>query len=247
MVLIRSGAIGVFVLPSRGIARSFNRWFNKNDHVLLAPRLAQSKIDAGLLTAEQQTLITRNYDDIVRLGAHARKKTIEKRMRKWFLGDDKAFAKGLDELEDDGSEPALSRTTSGTSLAPRYEAGPSRSPNSSIDYGRDPPPRFSQDDQYISSATGMSRGSVGSGSRQPMAYEQRRFDRLAHRSTPTSPLSAEDQSRSPPPFSSTDPHPSASRHEVVSPISSGPNDTDTIDSEVMRDLKDMYISRQEHQ
>lgn len=167
-------------------------------------------------------------------------------MRKWFLGDDKAFAKGLDELEDEGSEPALSRPASRTSLAaPKYEAGPSRSPNSSIDYGRDTERQSSQDDLQVGSFSGSSRGSVSSGSRQPMAYEQRRFDRLAHRSNPTSPLSAEDRAGSPPPFSSMDPHPSISRQQAVSPTSSGPNYTDTIDTEVMRELKDMYISRQE--
>lgn len=237
------GAIGVFVLPTRGIARSFNRWFNKNEHILLAPRLAQSKIDAAALTIEEQALVTRNYNDIVRLGAHARKKTMEKRMRKWFLGDEKAFSRALDELDETASEPALSRTASETDLAAaRHAARGSAAHRSSVDLERRSTTRSSPDDPEGSQWSKLPRESLDSISRHPLAYEQRRLDRLTQRSTPSSPLWADEGSSSPPPFSSTDPYPLAASNVPPRPTSPGPTEADTIDTEVMRDLKDMYIS-----
>lgn len=232
-----SGAIGVFVLPSRGIARSVNRWMNKDDNVLRAPRLAQSKEEAFTLSVEEQSMITRQYDDIVRLGAHARKKTIEKRMRKWFLGDDKAFAAGLDEMDDDQSDVSLSRpgSRSGSPMG-ELEADAKHSSSSST---KSDAPAFS------------SRGSYSSESRQRLAYQQRKLDRLAHRtrSSASSPLSATSghgfgfgSGDSPPAFSSTDPHPRAP-DERARTVFSEPDDTETMDSEMARDLKDMYINR----
>lgn len=235
-----SGAIGVFVLPSRGIARSCHRWFNKNDHVLFAPRLAQSKADASLLSIEQQATFSARYDEIVRSGAHARKKTLEKRMRKWFLGDEKAFAVGLDEMGDDTSEAPLSRTPSGTS-SPR--APECRLSGESID--SDPPPRFSAvyGDEGAPSTITSPRGSVSSTSRQPLGYQQRKQDRIAQRSSISSPLSGRSPT-SPPPFSATDPHPPQTAGGSAPPTNVSEDDTSTVDSEVMRDLKDMYISGQ---
>lgn len=237
----------MFVLPSRGIARSCNRWFNKNDHVLHAPRLAASRLEAASLSVEEQATITRKYDDIVRLGAHARKKTVEKRMRKWFLGDDKAFAVGLDEMGDE-ADVSLSRANSGTAL---------RSPSDSSD----PPPRFSQLNPHPVEDSGSSspdpRRSSASSSGTPMAYQQRRMERLAHRSSASmshsspspTPLTATTSPQDmPPAFSSTDPHP---RHRDDSSVSSPststipPSENDTIDTQMMMDLKDMYLAQQQ--
>lgn len=181
--------------------------------------------------------------DIVKLGASARKKTIAKRMRKWFLGDDKAFAAGLDEMGDDQSEPPLSRPGSRAG-SPRRELEVETHPGSLTSL--DPPLRFSSTDTQASS----SRGTYSSGTRQPLAYQQRKLDRAAHltRSTRSSPPSATSAmgrphaNHSPPVFSSTDSHPRFSGGNT-STVHGVPDDTQTMDSEMGRDLKDMYINR----
>lgn len=157
-------------------------------------------------------------------------------MRKWFLGDDKAFAAGLDEMEDDQSEPSLSRPVS-RSGSPRRELEGDLKHNSTSSV-RSESPAFS------------SHGSYSSESRQPLGYQQRKIDRLAHRSrsTASSPLSTTSGQGhgigydSPPAFSSADPHPRAP-NERAPTVYSEPDDTETMDSEMARDLKDIYINK----
>lgn len=161
-------------------------------------------------------------------------------MRKWFLGDDKAFAAGLDEMEDSQSEPPLSRQIS-RSESPSGMHGTDHQSSSSSTTSM-PPPRFSSVEPPASS----SRSSSTSETRQPLAYQQRKLDRAAHRtrSSASSPLSGitghDYRTDSPPAFASTDPHPHS---RAASTIDDVPDDTETMDSEVARDLKEMYINR----
>jgi len=188
----------------------------------------------------------RIYDDLIRSGAHARKKTFQRRMRKWFLGDERAFAVGLDDMKDDeSSEASLSRRNSDVDLAHHHPHKANSYPISPLSRD-DPPPRFSVDDAM------MMPNRTGSGSsssaRGPMGYQTRRMKRHAERasmSRPASPDHPGSASASPPVFSSQPP----SFRESGSSVA-GNTDSETIDSEVMRDLKDMFIAervRQEEQ
>jgi hypothetical protein len=197
------------------------------------------------MTSEEKAEMTRIYDDLIRSGAHARKKTFQRRMRKWFLGDERAFAVGLDDMKDDGSsEATLSRRNSDVDLA-HYPHKANSYPISPLSRD-DPPPRFSEDDvMTMPPRTGS--GSSAS-SRGAMGYQTRRMDRLAERSSTSGPASPDYQgsaSDSPPVFSSQPP----SFRESGSSVARN-TDSETIDSEVMRDLKDMFIAertRQEEQ
>lgn len=242
-MLIHPGLFGFFVLPSRGAARSVRKLLNDSDHVLRAPRLASSKLDADLLTLEERAMITRTYDDLIRSGAHERKKTFQRRMRKWFLGDERAFAVGLDEMKDDSeSEASLSRQSSDVDLAAHHPHKANSYPISPL--SRDKPPRFSSVDDGMMMP--HRQGSESSGTSQ-MGYQRRRMERQAERaslSRPASPDRLQAPLPSPPPFTSRDPS-----LRVTSPSIAGNTDAETMDSEMMRDLKDMYIAervRQEH-
>jgi hypothetical protein len=108
-----------------------------------------------------------------------------------------------------------------------------------------PPPRFSVDDTMMVPHK-VSSGSTSS-SRGTMGYQTRRMERQAERGSMSGPASPDylAHSDSPPVFSSQPP----SFRESGSSIA-GNTDSETIDSEVMRDLKDMFIAervRQEEQ
>ena len=97
-------------------------------------------------------------------------------MRKWFLGDDQAFANGLDEMGEEESEPSLSRPASSVGFT-------------STSTTTDPPSYFSSDETAKPSSVPTSP----SDHNRPLAYQQRRRDRATHRqntgSTVSSPLS----------------------------------------------------------
>jgi hypothetical protein len=234
---------GFFVLPSRGAARSIRKLLNDSDHVLRAPRLAASEIDAKAMTLEEQAAITRTYDDLIRSGAHARKKTFQRRMRKWFLGDERAFAVGLDEMKDDeSSEATLSRRNSDADLSAHQPHKADSYPISPLSRA-DPPPRFSVDDAMM---VPHRQGSGASSGRSQLGYERRRIERQAERATLSRPASPDNMSSasltSPPPFSSREPSIRGSSSSVA-----GNTDSETIDSEMMRDLKDMYVAERVRQ
>jgi hypothetical protein len=189
--------------------------------------------------------MTRTYDDLIRSGAHARKKTFQRRMRKWFLGDERAFAVGLDDMKDDGSsEASLSRRNSEVDLA-HYPHKANSHPISPLSRD-DPPPRFSADDMMTMPPRTMSGSSASS--RGTMGYQTRRLERHAERasmSRPASPEYERQDTASPPAFQSRPPSFRQSGSSVA-----GNTDSETINSEVMRDLKDMFIAervRQEEQ
>jgi hypothetical protein len=211
---------------------------NDSDHVLRAPRLAASEIDARAMTQAEKAEMTQIYDDLIRSGAHARKKTFQRRMRKWFLGDERAFAVGLDDMKDDGSsEASLSRRNSEVDLAHHHSHKANSYPISPLSRD-DPPPRFSADDMMTMPPRTMSGSSASS--RGTMGYQTRRLERQAERasmSRPASPDYTGPGSDSPPVFSSQPP----SFRRTGSSLA-GNTDTETVDSEVMRDLKDMFIA-----
>jgi hypothetical protein len=194
-----------------------------------------------MLTLEERTTITRTYDDLIRSGAHERKKTFQRRMRKWFLGDERAFAVGLDEMKDDSeSESSLSRRSSDVDLGIHQPHKANSYPISPLSRG-DPPPRFSVDDGMMIPTR---QGSGSSGKTSQMGYQKRRIERQAERASLSRPASP-DRSESPlapPPFSSRDPS-----LRVSSPSIAGNTDSETMDSDMMRDLKDMYIAERMRQ
>lgn len=234
-----TGLFGFFVLPSRGAARSVRKMLNDSDHVLRAPRLASSEIDARAMTLEEQATMTRTYDDLIRSGAHARKKTFQRRMRKWFLGDERAFAVGLDDMKDeDSSDASLSRRSSDLDLTDHQPHKSNSYPISPLSK-YDPPPRFSVDGAMIPQRA-KSEHESDSSSRGTMGYQQRRMERQAERASlsgSTSPTDPNTSSASPPAFSL---HPPS--FSSANPSVSGYTDSETIDSEMMRDLKDMFIA-----
>jgi hypothetical protein len=190
--------------------------------------------------------MTRTYDDLIRSGAHARKKTFQRRMRKWFLGDERAFAVGLDDMKDDeSSEASLSRRNSEVDLAHYHKHKANSHPISPLSRD-DPPPRFSADDMMTMPPRTMSGSSASS--RGTMGYQTRRLERHAERasmSRPASPEYERQDTASPPAFQSRPPSFRQSGSSVA-----GNTDSETVDSEVMRDLKDMFIAervRQEEQ
>ena len=237
-----TGLFGFFVLPSRGAARSVRKMLNNSDHVLRAPRLAASKIDAEAMTWEEQAMMTRTYDDLIRSGAHARKKTFQRRMRKWFLGDERAFAVGLDDMKDDvSSDSSMSRRSSEVDLAAHQSHKPNSYSISPLSRD-DPPPRFSVGDTMMSPhRPGSETSSAGS----RFGYERRRLERQAEReslSGPASPIDTDTSSAAPPAFSSQPPS-----FVSTDPSEAGRTDTETIDTEVMRDLKDMFLAERVRQ
>lgn len=234
------GFFGFFVLPSRGAARSIRKLLNDSDHVLRAPRLAASELDAQAMTSQEGAVMTRTYDDLIRSGAHARKKTFQRRMRKWFLGDERAFAVGLDDMKDEeSSEATISRRNSDVDLVTQHVPHKSNSYPVSQFSRDDPPPRFSVDDMMTmpqNASSGSSSSSI-----EPLGYQRRRMERYTERGSMSDPVSPDypgEATASPPAFSSQPPS-----------IRSGPSfgDSETIDSEVMRDLKDMFIAERVRQ
>jgi len=194
------------------------------------------------MTEAEKAEMTRIYDDLIRSGAHARKKTFQRRMRKWFLGDERAFAVGLDDMKDDeSSEASLSRRNSDIDLAQHPHKANSY-PISPLSRD-DPPRRFSVED----AVTMPNRSGSGSSSsvRGPMGYQIRRMERHAERasmSRPASPDYLDTDPASSPAYSSQPP----SFRESGSSVT-GNTESDTIDSEVMRDLKDMFIAERVRQ
>lgn len=226
--------------------------FNDSDHVLRAPRLAASTIAAQALSLEEQATIVRQYDELLQSGAHARKKTFQRRMRKWFLGDQRAFAVGLDEMvNDESSDGDLSRRNSEVDLVHQPHK-PNSYPLPARD-GRDTPPRFSVDDSMMFTGhSGSKLGSTTSSSsseKRRMGYQQRRLERLAERDSNWGRLSSTTPSlASPPAFTAVDPQrdppaPASSHNSGSSAVT----ETETLDSDLMRDLKDMFIAEREHQ
>lgn len=160
-------------------------------------------------------------------------------MRKWFLGDERAFAVGLDDMKDDeSSEAALSRRNSDVDLGVHHPHKSNSYPVSHLSRN-DPPPRFSVDDAMLmphraeSGDTSSSKGTMG--------YQRRRMERQTERESMSRPVSPDNASlASPPAFSSQPPS-----FRSSSPSVAGRTDTETIDSEVMKDLKDMFIAERE--
>jgi hypothetical protein len=161
-------------------------------------------------------------------------------MRKWFLGDERAFAVGLDEMKDDeSSEATISRRNSDVDLVTQYVPHQSNSYPVSQLSRDDPPPRSSVDDM-MNMPQSVGSGSILS-SREPLGYQRRRMERYTERGSMSDPVSPDypgEASASPPAFSSQPPS-----------LRSGPSlgDSETIDSEVMRDLKDMFIAERMRQ
>jgi hypothetical protein len=225
---------------------------NDSDYVLRAPRIASSTADARALSLEEQATIIRIYDELLQSGAHSRKKTFQRRMRKWFLGDERAFAVGLDEMDhEESSDGDLSRRHSEINL-PQQPHKADSYPLPTRDH-RDPPPKFSVDDTMMYTRPSGSRsGSVASSSssaKRRLGYQQRRVDRLAERSSNSGQLSPTTSSlASPPAFTTNDPH-----HDTPEPSiahedgSSVVTETETMDSEMMSHLKDMFIAEREQQ
>jgi hypothetical protein len=193
-------------------------------------------------------MITRTYDDLIRSGAHERKKTFQRRMRKWFLGDERAFAVGLDEMKDESdSEASLSRRSSEVDLGKHYPHKSNSYPISPLSRD-DPPPSFSSVDNGMLMPTRqrmpVRQESSSSAGGSQLNYQRRRMERQEERaslSRPASPNRSESP-LAPPPFSSRDPS-----LRVSSPSISGNTEAETIDSETMRDLKNMYIAERMRQ
>jgi hypothetical protein len=145
------------------------------------------------------------------------------------------------DAEDDSSDD-LSRRNSETNLEVRQPHKANSYPLPPRHHN-DPPPRFSVDDSMLLTSDGQSSPSSSTSSTRQLRYQQRRMERLSARNS-ISGLSPKDQDAgSPPAFSRTDPH----HHPVRRREDSDVPETDTLDSEVMRDLKDMFITERAQQ
>lgn len=176
-------------------------------------------------------------------------------MRKWFLGDERAFAVGLDEMDaEESSDGDLSRRNSDIDLRP-HEHEPHKA-NSYPLPSRDRPfprPGYSVDDSMLytkadkSGHSSLRSGTSSRSGNRPMGYQQRRMERMSARSS-LSGHSPTPSIASPPAFSPVDP-----QRDLVSPTgsryagSSGATQTESLDSEMMRDLKDMFIAERDQQ
>jgi hypothetical protein len=145
------------------------------------------------------------------------------------------------DAEDDSSDD-LSRRNSETNLEVRQPHKANSYPLPPRHHN-DPPPRFSVDDSMLLTSDGQSSPSSSTSSTRQLRYQQRRMERLSARNS-ISGLSPKDQDAdSPPAFSRIDPHHPAVRRREDSDVA----ETDTLDSEVMRDLKDMFITERAQQ
>jgi hypothetical protein len=143
--------------------------------------------------------------------------------------------------DEESSEATFSRRNSDDLVAHHVPHKSNSYPVSQLSRD-DPPPRFSVDDMMTMPQSAGSGSS--SSSRVQLGYQRRRMERYTERGTMSDPVSPDypgEVSASPPAFSSQPP-------SLRSGPSSGRSwDSETIDSEVMRDLKDMFIAERVRQ